>query len=152
MSSELPVSAGASITDINRDPAGGPAAVNQRRVLSVPLGAGPAGRRRLLMEERILCSFFMFLKKNDLLKREMVSCLGLFFLLMIVKQARGPEGVSVGSREGGCVLVKAPPVGCVCVRVSTDMPLGQTVFEDRIHANSIISPEAQRKQLTGASE
>lgn len=39
-----------------------------------------------------------------------------------------------------------------CVRVSTEMTLEQSVFEDGIHANNIIPSEAQRKQLTEASE
>lgn len=76
--------------------------------------------------KNVFCvSFFIFLKKNDLLKREMVSCLGAFFFSADDhEQAQCPEGVSVlavgcgPAVRRGCVLVKEPlgvlPMGCVC--------------------------------------
>lgn len=46
------------------------------------------------MEEHILgLGFFLFLKKNDLLKREMVYCLMIvFFLLVIIQHGSDQEG------------------------------------------------------------
>lgn len=85
---ELPVPA-ASITDVNRGPASGREAalllINQGCVFFLcRLARDRRGWRGLLVEEHILCFFFIVLKKNYLLKREMVSCLvAVFFLLMI---------------------------------------------------------------------
>lgn len=58
----------ASITDINRDPASGRRLPGFHKSaldgLSVPPGEGRPGRRRLLMEERILCFFFHIFKEK----------------------------------------------------------------------------------------
>ena len=68
---------------------------------------GERGWRRLVMEEHIVCFPLLFLKKNDLLKREMVYCLmTLFFLLVIMKHCQIRKGMFMSnctvSMEGLC--------------------------------------------------
>lgn len=73
----------------------------------------------------------LFLKKNDLLKREMVYCLMIvFFLLVIIKHVQMRKGMLMNnhvlSKWRGYVVLKDfadfQPEGCVCVCVCPSIP------------------------------
>ena len=109
------------------------------------------------MEEHIVSFPLLFLKKNDLLKREMVHCLmTLFFLLVIMKHCQIRKGMFMSNRvllvwkgyvvlkglsdlqsQGVCVCMYmcvytcVCTCVCVCVCTSTEKDfLDQIIFED----------------------